>query len=155
MAAASARLATLLKQLPLWWRNQLAAMRALDELQRSPNTEVLRTAQDFGMTAQDLKRVAARGPVGGRLMERMALAHGLDATALRHANLNLEREIAVRCTFCDSRFRCALDLAEGPADPDGIARAQAYCPNAATFASLASGRTHASAPRPAMQPKLT
>jgi hypothetical protein len=141
MPAAGARLTSILKQLPLWWHNQVAAMRALDELQRCPGAEVLRTAHDFGMTVQGLKSVAARGPVGGELMERMALSYGLDAAALRRANLNLQREIAVQCTFCDRRFRCARDLA----DADGLPRAQAYCPNAPTFASLA-GTPGGSAP---------
>jgi len=133
MAASSARLGSFLKQLPLWWQNQLAAMRALDELHRSPHAEVLRTASDFGTTVQGLKSAAARGPLSGRIMERMARAYGLEPAALRRVDPNIVREMGERCTFCDSRFRCAIDLAGA----DRAVRAQAYCANADMFRAVA------------------
>ena len=133
MAASSARLGSFLKQLPLWWQNQLAAMRALDELHRSPHAEVIRTARDFGTTVQRLKSAAARGPLSGQLMERMARAYGLEPAVFRRTDPNTVREMQERCTFCDHRFRCAIDLA----DADGAARAQAYCANAEMFRSVA------------------
>ncbi len=133
MAASSVRLGSFLKQLPLWWQNQLAAMRALDELHRSPHAEVLRTASDFGATVQRLKSAAARGPLSGQLMEKMARAYGLVPADLRRTDPNSVREMEERCTFCASRFRCAIDLA----DADGVARAQAYCDNTEMFRSVA------------------
>jgi hypothetical protein len=66
-------------------------------------------------------------------MEKMARAYGLEPAALRRTDPNTVREMEERCTFCDSRFRCALDLAEA----DGAARAQAYCANAEMFRSVA------------------
>ena len=138
MAALGAGLASFLKQLQLWWHNQLGAMRALDELNRSPHTELLRTAGDFGITVQRLKSVAARGPLSTQLLEKMARAYGLDSEALRRADLNTVREMEERCTFCDSRYRCATDLSEDR----GVARARSYCANAEAFAALCSGDGH-------------
>jgi hypothetical protein len=126
MVASSARLTGVLKQLPLWWRNQLAAMRALDELHRSPHSEVIRTASDFGTTVLGLKSAAARGPWSGQLMERMARACGLEPAALRRADLRLAREMEELCTFCGNRLCCSVDLA----DPDG-ARWRPHAPSSA------------------------
>ena len=131
MAASSMRLGSFVKQLPLWWRNQLAARRALDEIHRSPHAEVFRTASDFGITVQRLKSAAARGPLGSQLMERMARAYGLEPAVLRRTNPGTLRDMEERCTFCASRLRCAMDLA----DADGAARAHAYCANAEMFMS--------------------
>jgi hypothetical protein len=113
-------------------------MRALDELNRSPHAELLRTAGDCGITVQRLRRVAARGPLSVRLMETMARAYGLEPAALRRADLNTVREMEERCTFCHERFWCAMDLA----DDEGVIRAQAYCPNADMFESLRAGTSH-------------
>jgi hypothetical protein len=139
MAGSNTGLGSLLKQLPLWWHNQLAAMRALDEINRSPRAELLRTAGDCGVTVQRLRRVAARGPLSVRLMEVMARTYGLEPAMLRRADLNSVREMEERCTFCRERFRCAIDLA----DDDGVTRAQAYCPNADMLETLRAGTSHA------------
>lgn len=139
MAGSSTGLGSLLKQLPLWWHNQLAAMRALDEINRSPRAEQLRAAGDCGITVQRLRRVAARGPLSTRLMEMMARTYGLEPASLRRADLNTVREMEERCTFCRERFRCAIDLE----DDEGMARARAYCPNAGTFEKLRAGTSHA------------
>jgi hypothetical protein len=132
MSTVSTDLANSLEQLVLWWRNRLGARRALDELNRSPHAEFLRTARDFGVTVERLKRFAARGPLSIELMERMAGAHGLEPDALRRADLNAVREMEERCTLCGSRFRCAHDLAV-----DGsVTRTKAYCPNAEALKAL-------------------
>ena len=83
MAGSNASLGSLLKQLPLWWHNQLAAMRVLDEINRSPRAELLRTAGDCGITVERLRCVAARGPLSARLMELMGRAYGLEPATLR------------------------------------------------------------------------
>ncbi len=139
MAASSSVFGSFLKQLPLWWHNQLAAMRALDELNRSPHAEVVRTASDFGATVQRLKSAAARGPLSAQLMEKMARAHGLEPAALRRADLNTVREMEEVCTFCVNRFRCAVDLA----DDARVAGAKAYCANAEMFGTLRVSGCHA------------
>ena len=139
MAAPSARLASILDRLVLWWRNQVGAIRALDELNRSPHAELLRTAGDFGVTVHRLKLIAARGTLSARLMEKMARTYGVEPASLRRADLNAVREMEERCTFCDNRFRCAIDLSEN----DGVARAQAYCVNAEMFKALREKDGHA------------
>lgn len=145
MTASSAGIGSLLRQLPLRWQNRLAAMRALDALNRRPHSELIRTAGDFGITVQRLRRVVARGPLSARLMEAMAKACGLEPATLRGADLNTVREMEERCTFCGNRFRCAIDLS----DDAGAARAQAYCPNAALLRALRA----LAAPRPTSQPR--
>ncbi len=110
-------------------------MRALDELNCSPHAELHRTASDLGVSVQGLRRIAARGPLGALLFERMATAYGLDSNCLRSANLNTVREMEERCAFCDRRLRCALDLSV----EDGAARTEGYCANARTFEALRRG----------------
>ncbi|HEX6001342.1 MAG TPA: DUF6455 family protein [Hyphomicrobiaceae bacterium] len=132
--AASTRMTSFLQQLPLWWHNRWAAMRALEELDRSPHAEVLRTASDFGLTVEALRSAVARGPLDRRLMERMAETYGLAPTALRRVGLSVAREMEARCTFCGKRRRCSIDLS----DADGASRAQTYCPNAEIFRDLVS-----------------
>jgi len=132
MAGLGASLASYVEQLPIWWRNRLAAMRALDELNRSSHAELERTARDVGVTAQRLRTIAARGPVGVQLLEGMARTYGVGPDAFRRVDANTLREMRERCTFCDSRYRCAVDLGSG-GDP---ARSRAYCPNADAFRAL-------------------
>jgi hypothetical protein len=117
-------------------------MRVLDEINRSPQAELLRTAADCGVTVQRLRCAAARGPLSARLMEVMARAYGLAPAALRRADLSSVREMEERCTFCTDRFRCAIDLA----DDAGVARAQAYCPNADMFEMLRAGTSSGTEP---------
>jgi hypothetical protein len=139
MAGSGAGLSSYLKRLPIWWHNRLAAMRALDELNRSPHVELSRTAQDVGVTVQRLRMVTARGPVGARLLERMARSHGIGADTLRRVDRNTIREMEERCTFCHGRYRCAVDLASG----EEVPRSRAYCPNAGAFEALREEAQHA------------
>ena len=118
MAVSGARL---LHGLALWLRN--------------PHAELRRTASDLGVSIQGLKRIAARGPLNALLIEKMATAYGLDADCLRSVNVNTVREMEGCCTFCDRRFRCALDLSV----EDGAARTEGYCANARTFEALRRG----------------
>jgi hypothetical protein len=86
----------------------------------------------LGVNVERLGTIAARGPLGVELMQRMANAQGLEPDALRRADCSAVREMEERCTFCGLRFRCALDLMED----GGAARARAYCPNAQAFEAL-------------------
>ena len=121
-----------LKGAALWWRNQREGRRALSALDRSSLSEMSRTAHDFGIAVDRLRSFAVRGPLSAELMQRMAMAHGLKAEALRRNDLNTIREMEERCTVCGYRLRCARDLAQ----VDAPARAESYCPNFEAFKAL-------------------
>jgi hypothetical protein len=138
MATSGEGLARFLDRLALWWRNQVAATRAVGELNRCPSAELLRTASDLGVTAQGLRRFAARGPLSARLFENMGKAYRVDLGSLRRTDFGMVREMEERCALCGSRLRCALDLSEYRQAAQ--ARARAYCPNAEAFEALRRSR---------------
>ncbi len=132
LLAVNINLAGWLKGVALWWRNRCEGRRALHVLDRSPISEISRTAHDFGITVDRLRSFTARGPLSAELMQRMAMAHGLKADALRRDDLNTIREMEERCTVCGNRLRCAHDLAQA----DALARTESYCPNSEAFKAL-------------------
>ena len=58
---------------------------------------------------------------------------GLDLPAIEARDPELADQIKRRCTLCDFRDACAVDLERDPNNPVW----EAYCPNSATFNSLA------------------
>jgi len=102
-----------------WWRRR-AELDAMDP------AELERMASDFGMTGNELKDLAARGPDAANLLyERMRLL-GLTRADVERAAHGLMRDLERTCACCSDKATCELDLAARPDDPAW----EGYCPNA-------------------------
>jgi hypothetical protein len=114
-----------------WWRRR-------HELDAIDRCELERIAGDLGMSAGELKDLAARGPhAADRLHERMRLL-GLtraDVDRLAHGLMwDLERT----CARCNQNGRCEKDLATRPHD----ASWGGYCPNAVALTAVKNAMHH-------------
>jgi hypothetical protein len=84
-----------------------------------------------------LRTLARRGPDEACLLPRRLTALDLDPDEIARLEPAMFRELHWRCTVCDSKGECAVDLAgDAPASPDRTDDWHAYCPNAATLRIL-------------------
>lgn len=112
-----------------WWR-------ARDELGSFDRQELERLAGEFGMSAQDLEDLTARGPGAADLLyERMHVLGITRADAERVAR-GLVGDLERTCSRCSDKGVCRKDLARHPEDPAW----EAYCPNAAMLESIQSAK---------------
>lgn len=121
---------TLLGRVRAWWR-------ATNELRTLDSQEVERIACDLGMTAADLRDLAARGPdAAHELYERMRVL-GITPDDVERSALGAMRDLERTCSCCGDKDVCQQDLADRPAD----ARWQRYCPNASTLTSITGAKS--------------
>jgi hypothetical protein len=95
-----------------------------------------------------LRALASRGPEDACLLPRRLMSLDLDPDEVARLEPAVFCELYGRCTGCESRGECALDLAADIAHPAWQNRADSwhdYCPNAATLTALAERRGLASA----------
>ena len=115
-----------------WLRDRGASRDQRSELDLLDGSELERMAHDAGMSAPELRALAARGPHAADLLpERMAAA-GLDPAALEGADAATFRDLQRLCSTCASKGECARDLASpltAEALPD-------YCVNRDTLLAL-------------------
>ncbi len=94
--------------------------------------EIARIARDVRMSPADLRAVAKQGPgAANLLLERMA-ALDLDPAEVAQVGPQTFRDLQRVCSLCESKRRCAQDLAHDAAAPQW----QDYCPNAQTLMAL-------------------
>ena len=113
-------------------QNWLSARSALSELDRTSPAETARIAHDLGLSSSDLVRLADRGPNAAELLPRRLEALHVDADKLVHDQPAALRDMQRLCAMCETKGRCARDLAERPDDPSW----RQYCPNAVTMDSI-------------------
>lgn len=102
------------------------------ELTCCDEEEVARMARDFRMSAPELRMVASRGPDSADLLPCRLAALDLDRNEIARTQGQTLQDLQRVCGMCDSRRRCARDLA-----CDSAIRAwRDYCPNAATLMAL-------------------
>lgn len=109
-----------------WWKNGPRR----SDLDSISSAEVARMAQDLGISADDLTRLASRDTDAGLLLyerlQRLGLTHeDIERTGFRH---DLERT----CGLCDAQEMCRHDLAMRPDDPAW----KSYCPNCTSLEAL-------------------
>lgn len=115
------------------WRSWIKPSGALD-LECCGDEEVERMAHDFRMSASELRAVTSRGPESADLLlDRMA-ALDLDRNEVSQTQGRTFQDLQRVCMMCESRRRCAQDLAR---DSEATAWKD-YCPNATTLMALNS-----------------
>jgi hypothetical protein len=121
-----------IKAISQWWQDWIRAGSALAELKCCGEDEVERLAKDFGMSASELRCLASRGPHSADLLLQRMAALDLDRNEVSQTEPRTFQDLQRVCTMCQSRRRCARDLARNAADPAW----EDYCPNAATLMAL-------------------
>jgi hypothetical protein len=117
---------TLLGRVRDWWRTS-------GELGAMDRQELDRIAHDLGMTSDDLRDLAARGPDAAHLLYDRMRALGISRDDVEHAAQGLMRDLERTCSCCTVKGDCERDLADRPQDSTW----QGYCPNAVSLESLA------------------
>jgi len=114
-----------------WLRDWVRKSSAL-ELRCCGEDEVERMAKDIGMSASELRRIAALGPGSADLLLRRMAALDLDRKEVSQTEPRTFQDLQRVCAMCNSKRRCKGDLARDSDDPAW----QDYCPNAATLMTL-------------------
>ena len=122
-----------------WRRNWMRARHNLFDLQDCSADEVKRIAQNLGISVAEFRSIAAHVPDRAHLLRRRMAALRVDPDELARSEPTTFQELRRLCSACDSRGRCALDLADKGADPAWQAWRD-YCPNATTLSVLSALR---------------
>ena len=120
-----------IKAISQWLRDWARKSSAL-ELRCCGEEEVERMARDIGMSASELRKIAALGPGSADLLLRRMAALDLDRKEVSRTESRTFQDLQRVCTMCSSKRRCKRDLAHDSDDPVW----QDYCPNAATLMAL-------------------
>jgi hypothetical protein len=112
------------------WLNEAASLRELD---RCGAQEVEHIARDVGISAGELRALAARRPDRAELLHGRMATLSLDPEELAVREPSVLRDLQRLCSMCDARRRCAVDLRDRPMGPGW----QEYCPNSLTLCGLA------------------
>lgn len=115
-----------------WVRHRRLIGQCNARLAACDDSEIERIAHDVGVSANDLRNMAKRGPdAAEQLLERMAALH-LDANAIARNRPATMRDLQRLCTNCIDKKRCQRDLVLTPNSPIW----HRYCPNADTLDEL-------------------
>ena len=115
-----------------WVRHRRLISQCNARLAACDDSEIERIAHDIGVSANDLRNMAKRGPdAAEQLLERMAALH-LDANAIARNRPATMRDLQRLCTNCIDKKRCQRDLVLTPNSPIW----HHYCPNADTLDEL-------------------
>src|SRR5207248_3229916 len=103
-----------------------------DSLDALGAEEFARMAHDIGISASDLRALARHCSDGADLLEHRLGSLGLSARELARSAPAQLRDMERLCTLCESKGRCARDLANDPSDPAW----RQYCPNHEALVAL-------------------
>jgi hypothetical protein len=116
-----------------WWRHHAILRENAAELDAFGPEETARLAQDVGVAPGDLRELARHYTDAADLLEKRLEALGLSSADLVKTAPAELRDMERLCTLCQSKGRCARDVATDPGDPAW----HQYCPNEQTLTSLA------------------
>jgi hypothetical protein len=102
------------------------------ELAKCAPDDIERIAHDIGLTAAELRKLERNGD-DPLLLPRMLVALKIDAAELEHTEPAAFRDLQRVCALCDSKRRCASELAAG----DAPKTFESFCPNALTLKATA------------------
>jgi hypothetical protein len=115
------------------WINKYRQMNGLnDELARCGPEDVVQIAKDLGVSASELRELAAKGPDAADLLGKMLVALHVDPQALARTDPAVMRDLQRLCVVCNHKRRCQNEQTEGTA----ARNFRAFCPNAFTLDAL-------------------
>jgi len=113
-----------------WCRNW--TRRDASELKCCGEAQVEQIAKDIGVSASQLRALASLGPEAADLLLSRMAALDLDPKEVSRTEPRSFQDLQRVCSMCESKRRCARDLARDSATPAW----KDYCPNAATLMAL-------------------
>jgi hypothetical protein len=115
-----------------WWRKHAEVRDNQANLDALGPDELARVAQDVGIPASDLRKLAQHCSDAADLLEYRIASLGLNASDLAHDAPAQLHDMERLCTMCAHKGRCARDLAADASDPIW----RRYCPNESTLSEL-------------------
>src|SRR5262245_45689192 len=118
------------------WRSWKRSRSNIFDLKDCSHDEITRIANYLGISPGQLHSIASCNPDRANLLQHRMRTLDLDAGKVARGDSRTWDELRRLCENCDSRGRCALDLATGCIDAGSVSW-RVYCPNARTLGILA------------------
>jgi hypothetical protein len=103
-----------------------------DELGWCSREDEIRIAKDLGLSASDLRNLAAKTPDVANYLSKMLRALSLNPLRLAKSDPATARDLQRTCVFCDQKSRCRRELTEGTARE----HFREFCSNSHTLEAL-------------------
>ncbi len=103
-----------------------------DEFGQCSSEDVLQIAKDLGVSAAELRNLAAKEPGAANLVEKMLTALRVDPQVLANTQPGVMRDLQRLCVVCGQKNRCVHELNDGTA----AEHFHQFCPNAFTIDAL-------------------
>ena len=111
------------------WKNFWEKRAAINELANCDPSEVARIAEDLGVSATELRFLAASDKRAADLLKRRLQTLRVDPTSVDPAVM---RDLQLHCAQCDSKKLCAQELEDKPSTSSW----PKYCPNEQTIEAV-------------------
>ena len=100
--------------------------------------EVMRMAEDIGVTPSQLQELVRKGGNSANLLKRMLVALQVDPKVIADMDPLVMREMKWLCITCSNKRQCEHELAKGTA----AEHFEQYCPNAVSIDELLNQKSH-------------
>lgn len=115
-----------------WVGNYRYAIGLRDQFAACGPDEVMLIARDIGMSPNELRELASKGPGSADLLKKMLVALKFDPKTLEAADPRLTRDLQRLCTICGNKRQCEHELVAGTAAKN----IREFCPNAVSLEML-------------------
>jgi hypothetical protein len=120
------------------WVSKYRNAIGFDELGMCGPDEVMRMAEEIGVTPSQLHELASKGTGNPNLLKSMLLALHVDPEVLADMDPLIARELKWLCITCGNKQRCKHELAKGTA----AEHFREFCPNAVSLDELLDQGPH-------------
>lgn len=115
-----------------WIKRYRYAIGLRGELADCGPEEVKSMARDIGVSPDQLRELASKGPNAANLLQKMLLALHVDPKALADIDPRTMHDLQRLCITCSHKKQCKHELAAGTA----ATTFREFCPNAITLDAL-------------------
>jgi len=121
-----------------WVTNYRNAVGFNNEFDMCGPDEVMRMAEDIGVTPSQLQELVRKGGNSANLLKRMLVALQVDPKVIADMDPLVMREMKWLCITCSNKRQCEHELAKGTA----AEHFEQYCPNAVSIDELLNQKSH-------------